>query len=163
MSNKTMVEFEKLYREYSDNIFRVCIMMLGDCQLAEDAAQETFCRAMSKYRSFRRGSSPKTWLTRIAINICKDRLKRRSNLEIPVEIIDAASRSEEDIDGRLSVLSAVEALPINLREVVTLYYYQEFTQKEIAKILGLSEPNVAYRLRSARKLLRNHLTEEDYE
>ncbi len=163
MSEKTMVEFEKTYVEYRENIFRVCAMMLKDYQLAEDATQETFYKALCKLHSFNRSSSVKTWLTRIAINICKDRLKKKSSFETPKEDIDALSYSEESIDSRLSVIEAIKALPIELREVVVLYYYQELTHKEIAKILKLSVPNVGYRLKTAKSKLKDYLTEDEDE
>lgn len=161
MNNKTMVEFEKIYIEYRDNIFRVCILMLKDYQLAEDAMQETFYKALCSYKRFNGKSTVKTWLTRIAINICKDRLKKKSSLETPDEDIGALLRREESIDDKLSIVDAIKQLPVELREVVILYYYQELTHKEIAKTLRLTVPNVAYRLKTAKTKLKMFLSEED--
>ncbi len=165
MKETTMVEFEKTYVEYRENIFRVCAMMLKDYQLAEDATQETFYKALCKLHSFNKSSSAKTWLTRIAINICKDRLRKKSSFETPKEDVDVLSHtySEENIDSKLSVIEAIKALPVELREVVVLYYYQELTHKEISKILKLSVPNVAYRLRTAKSKLKDYLTEDNNE
>ena len=63
---------ERLIIEYGDAVLRMCFLYLKDYHLAEDAAQETFIKAMKHYDSFNRKSSEKTWLTRIAINCCKN-------------------------------------------------------------------------------------------
>lgn len=164
MKDKTMVEFEKFYIEYRENIFRVCFLIIKDYQLAEDAMQEAFYKALCSYKRFGSKSSLKTWITRIAINVCKDRLKKKSSFEPPKEDFDYLLYQEENIDDKLSVIEAVKSLPLELREVVILYYYQELTHKEIADILHLSVPNVAYRLKRAKIKLKAYLSEEeDYE
>lgn len=159
MSGKTMVEFEKIYLEYRDNIFRVCAMMVRDPSLAEDCAQETFYKALRRYRSFRKKSSVKTWLTSIAVNVCRDRLRKKSSAEITTDTL-CDSAYEENIDNKLSVTEAVRALPDELREAVILYYYQQLTQREIAEMLGVGETKIAYRLKKAKAQLRDYLTED---
>ncbi len=163
MKDKTMVEFEKIYLEQREKIFRVCAVILRDNGLAEDAMQETFYKALRRYGRFRGKSNVRTWLTSIAVNECRDRLRKKSSYETPSEDVDILSYNQDNIDSRLSVAEAVRSLPEQLREVVVLYYYQEFTHKEIAEILGLSVPNVAYRLRTAKLKLRDFLGEDDYE
>ena len=66
---------EALIDQYGDGILRLCLMYLGDRQLAEDAFQETFLKAWKHLPSFRGNSSPKTWLTRIALNTCRSMLR----------------------------------------------------------------------------------------
>jgi RNA polymerase sigma-70 factor (ECF subfamily) len=164
MKDKTMVEFEKFYIEYKENIFRVCFLILKDYQSAEDAAQEAFYKALCSYKRFNGKSAVKTWITRIAVNVCKDKLKKKSSYETSDEDLYSLSYQEEYLDDKLSVIEAVKALPLKLREVVILYYYQELTHKEIAEILGISVPNTAYRLREAKSKLKIYLSEEeDYE
>ena len=58
--------------EYGDLINRTCCLILGDRALAEDAAQETFLRAWKSMDKFKGDASPRTWLTRIAINVWAD-------------------------------------------------------------------------------------------
>lgn len=163
MRERTKVEFEKLYTQHRENIFAVCVLMLKDYQLSEDAMQETFYKALLKFDEFKGKSTPRTWLTRIAINVCKDRLKKKSSLETPGEDVDILINEQENIDNRLSVCQAIAELPIELREVVALYYYQELTHREIAQILGISVPNVAYRLRTAKSKLKKFLAEDENE
>ena len=73
MSAKQVIE--RLIMEYGDAILRMCYLYLKDYHLAEDAAQETFIKAMKHYESFHQKSSEKTWLTRIAINCCKNMMR----------------------------------------------------------------------------------------
>ena len=160
MREDKKAEFERVYIDYRENIFRVCILMLKDPQASEDATQETFYKALCKFNRFKAESSVKTWLTRIAINVCKDKLKKKSSIETPQEDVDILSYNE-NIDQKLTVSEAINSLPVELREVVVLYYYQELTHKEISKILGISVPNVAYRLRTAKNKLKIYLTEDD--
>ena len=65
-------EIERLMDTYGDAVFRMCFLYLKDYHLAEDAAQETFIKAMHSYGSFRAEAAEKTWLTKIAINCCKN-------------------------------------------------------------------------------------------
>ena len=68
-ANETII---RLMNIYGDSILRMCFLYLKDYHLAEDAAQETFIKAMNSYDMFHSLSSEKTWLTRIAINCCKN-------------------------------------------------------------------------------------------
>ena len=69
------MRIEELIDLYGDGILRLCILYLGDRQLAEDAFQETLIKAWKKWDGFRGESSVKTWLTRIAVNTCRDMLR----------------------------------------------------------------------------------------
>ena len=63
---------ERMVDEYGDALLRMCYLYLKDYHLAEDAVQETFIKAIKSYDSFKQKSSEKTWITRIAINTCKN-------------------------------------------------------------------------------------------
>lgn len=65
----------QLFSEHGDEILRICFLYLRNREDAEDAAMEAFSRALSNADSFRGGSQPRTWLVRIAINVCKDILR----------------------------------------------------------------------------------------
>lgn len=156
------MEIEELIERYGDDILRLCLMILGERQLAEDAFQETFVKAWKQRHTFRGESSEKTWLLRIAANTCRDmlrsgwfRLRRRS---VPVEqLFDLAAPAEPDLSP---VRDAVLALPGKYREVVMLYYDQDMKLKEIAGVLHIPVNSVSTRLRRARALLEKTLREE---
>ena len=147
---------------YGDEILRLCLVYLGDRQLAEDAFQETFVKAWKRQDSFRGESSVKTWLSHIAVNTCRDmlrsgwfRLMKRSE---PVEtLFDLAAPEKAD---PAPVRDAILQLPGKYREVIVLYYDQEMTIREIAQALRLPVNSVSTRLRRARALLKKTLGEE---
>lgn len=69
--------FEKLVAEYQTQLRRLCCVLLKDIHLAEDAVQETFLKAYRSMGEFRNDSSERTWLTRIAVNTCRDLMRSR--------------------------------------------------------------------------------------
>ena len=129
----------------------------------EDAAQETFVRAWRGWDSFRGESAVKTWLTRIALNVCRSQLRspwrsRRVDWEAVGELA-APERAEPDD----TVLRAVLSLPPKYREVVVLYYYQGFSTAETAELLNLPAGTVSVRLKRAREKLMPMLKEWYYD
>ncbi len=157
------MRIEELIDQYGDDIFRLCIAYLGDRQLAEDAFQETFLKAWKAQDRFRGESSPKTWLSSIAVNTCRDmlrsgwfRMQRRSQ---PIDqLLNLSSPAPELLDS--PVRAAVLGLPGKYREVILLYYDQNMKLKEIACFLHLPQDTVSTRLRRARKMLENTLKGE---
>ena len=154
---------EELIDRYGDDILRLCIVYLGDRALAEDACQETLIRAWRHMDSFRGESNEKTWLSSIAVNVCRDvlrsgwfRMWRRSK---PIEeLLHLTSDTPMPEDS--PVRAAVLELPGQYREVVLLYYDQNMKLKEIAQLLHLPQNTVATRLRRARKQLQKSLKGE---
>ena len=147
---------------YGDGILRLCLVYLGDRQLAEDAFQETFVKAWRKRDAFRGESCEKTWLSQIAVNTCRDMLRsgwfRMMKRSEPVERLFDLAAPQRDVD--FSVRDAVLSLPGKYREVIVLYYDQEMKLREIAELLGLPVNSVSTRLRRARALLKAKLGEE---
>lgn len=159
---------ERLMSDYGDAIFRMCFLYLKDYQLAEDAVQETFIKAMSGYEKFEHRAAEKTWLTRIAINCCKNILRTHwfRVLKNPVaepEELRNSDGFDEKIAEKSGVVDAVMKLERNDREIILLYYYQELSVREIASVIKISENAVNQRLYRARKRLKKLLTEVDYE
>src|SRR5215468_12099477 len=88
--------FEYFVRKYQRKITRVAYRLLHDSGEADCAAQESFLRAYQNLNEFREGSTFETWLTRICINWCKDRLKRR---RLVFYFHQAPARDDEESDG----------------------------------------------------------------
>ena len=154
-------EFAALYREHGQTVFRLCMLYLGSAAKAEDAAQETFYKAYKGLHGFRRRSDAGTWLTRIAINTCKDVLRRVEPL--PIAELSSEPAYTEERDTGLSLSAAVSRLSPKLREAVILHYYRGLELKEAARILGISAAAAAKRLERARTELRQLLGEDFYE
>lgn len=153
---------EELIDQHGDDILRLCLLYMGERQLAEDAFQETFVRAWRHLSAFRGESSVKTWLTHIAVNVCRDMLRtpwlrmRRSARSIEeMEHLPAP-----DASPRHELADAVRALPDKYREVIVLVYYQDMKLGEAAALLRLPVSTVSTRLRRARARLRQLLSEE---
>ncbi len=155
--------FLKIYNQYKDIVFCISIIYLKDYQLAEDASQDVFVKVLKKLNNLRDESKAKAWISKITINICRDKLSRRSRLEIPSETLINSNGKLDDEDDRLTLREAVGKLSVELREVVILYYYQDFTQKEISELLKIPETTTAYRLRAAKSKLKEYLKEDFYD
>ena len=155
-------ELMRMMQTYGGMLAGMCTMLLRDRDLAQDIVQETFVRAWRYMDRLRGGkSSEKAWLCRIAVNLCRDHQRTRwfqlvdrdesalSQLSVP------ANQPESD------VLEAVGALPIRLREVILLHYYQGMDAEEMASTLGVSISAVYRRLRKARGQLKKLLEGAD--
>lgn len=158
---------ERLMNTHGDELLRMCYLYLKDYQLAEDAVQDTYIKAMKSYKSFEHKSSEKTWLIRIAINCCKNVMRsrwfhiRQNNLDNHVEKI-----SDDPIENfveKNSVSAAIMALNADDRQIIVLYYYQELSVKEIAMIIGKSENTTIQRLNRARGKMKKLLAEVGYD
>ena len=157
---------EKLMSDYGDTIFRMCFLYLRDYQLAEDATQETFIKAMT-YEKFEHRSSEKTWLTRIAINCCKNIMRTNWFQIIKNNIIESDGNVSDnlinDFIEKNSISNAILKLDLGDRKLIILYYYQELSIKDIAVISATSENTVNQRLFRARKRLKKILMEDGYD
>jgi RNA polymerase sigma-70 factor (ECF subfamily) len=161
-------DLEQMMAAYGDSLLRLCTLYLKDRHLAQDAVQETFVRAWMKYDSFRAEASEKTWLTRIAINICKDALRRKAFSERPADDAlpdlpdetpgpeDAALRR----DANRRLIAAIQNLEPIYREAVLLHYYSGLKTRDIAAMLHTPEGTVKTRLMRARDRLKSLLEEE---
>lgn len=152
-------DMERIVDQYGTGLLRMCYLYLKDMQLAEDAVQDTFLKVYRNYGQFNGGAGEKTWVTRIAINVCKDYLRtvwrRRVNVVEELNDIPDAEGPHAAEDGAL--LEEVMALKPKYREVLLLYYYQDLKISEIAKVLGSPESTISVRLKRAREQLKSRL------
>ena len=157
---------ERMVLKYQFPLLRLCYAYLQDEEMAKDAVQETFMKAFRNLENFREEASEKTWLSRIAINTCKD--LRRSNWfrhvdrSISLDSLPEPVDSVEPKDESLTL--EIIKLPAKLKEVALLCWYQGMTYKEAADTLGISLQAVASRLNRARRKLRSVMEgSEDHE
>ncbi len=154
---------EHMVQAHQANLLTLCYAYLHERGLAEDAVQETFLRAYKAMDAFREDCSERTWLTRIAINVCRSmrhsawftRVNRRVTPEDMPEI------AHEDAEAA-ELAEAIGRLPDKLKEVILLYYYQEMTMPEIAKTIGVTVSMVSKRIKKAHAKLRGALGKEDF-
>jgi RNA polymerase sigma-70 factor (ECF subfamily) len=171
--------FDSVIDENRDRIYSVIYRLVGDQDEASDLTQDTFVAAFRAYDRFRYEASVYTWLYRIAVNLTKNRFEkqqrmdsRRSySLDEPVQLeSDELSRQVEDWtlspervaendQLRSIVLTEVNNLKYEYREVVVLRDLEGLRYREIADILGCSVEAVKSRLFRARSVLRERLEE----
>lgn len=154
--------FAQLVRKYSPDAYRTAFMVLRDRNEVEDVVQESFLTCYRKIRSFRMESSFKTWLYRIVVNRCYDRLRKR-NREIDAlnKMSINLKNVSDDISGiesSLDLREVIKGLRPEHRLVLTLYYGMDFGVQKVADILGVPVGTVKSRLNSARNMVRKNLT-----
>lgn len=149
----------RLVEEHQGALLRLCCMALRDAAAAEDAVQETFLKACRSLSGFRQEASENTWLTAIALNVCRDMRKsawwRHTARSLPLDGLSlAAPRQDESAIG---LGQAIARLPDRYRDAVLLYYDQNMTLTEAAQVLGTSPATLSKRLTRAREMLRKEL------
>jgi RNA polymerase sigma-70 factor (ECF subfamily) len=144
-------EIVRIVEMYSDMLLRIALNRVNSIAEAEDVVQTVFERLIRRRPRFETREHEKAWLIRTAIRICIDEARRaRNRTSVPLNEEIAAAYSEESFE----LLDTVRQLPEKDRDVVYLYYYEEYTTAEIAKLLGERESTTRSRLSRARKKLR---------
>lgn len=155
---------EAWFTRYGDIVLRNCYVLLRDAQLAQDAMQETFFKAWQSLDRFenREGGSEKSWLMRIAANICKDYLRggwfKHMDRSVTPDTLPPPLLAIEDEDRTL-FLSVME-LPLKYRQVILMYHYNGLTLRETAEALRVNVSSARYRLKKAEALLKTALEGE---
>ena len=157
--NHPEARISRMVKTYEKDLLRLCCMYLKDTVMAEDAVQETFIKAYKNLHAFRGESSEKTWLMRIAINVCKDMLRTAwfRNLGKMVSIENVQIPAEQEMSVSSELVSEIMKLPSKYKEVVLLYYYHGMNMAETAEILRISRAAVQKRLKKDYELLRIQL------
>lgn len=155
-----MNEFQakRLVDAYADMILRISYQYLKQTYDAEDICQTVFLKYLSSGQAFESFEHEKAWIIRTTINACKDHVKsaffRRT---VPLgEAANVAAPAVPDTD----ILDALKVLPDNQRISIYLYYYEEYSAREIGEILQKSEATINQYLSRGRRKLRSYLSEE---
>ncbi len=157
--------YRELLGRYREPVFRLVRGSIGDGDAALDVTQEAFIAAFAALKSYD-GSRPfKTWVSRIAINKCRDWARRRAvrrffSFALPIEaagaVADETIAADQQIADRAElarVQDAIANLPMSIREPLILRTMEGMTQAETAQVLGISEKAVETRLYRARNKL----------
>lgn len=159
---RTEQEANRAVELYSDTVKKICMLHLKNYDDTEDIFQTVFMKYVLYDGVFESEEHEKAWIIRVTINACKDYLKSffRSRT-VPIdEIRELTSDIEED---HSDVLQAVLALPKKYKDVVYLYFYEQYTAVEIGKILGKNVNTVYTLLSRAKKILKEKLGGDDFE
>lgn len=170
---------------YSDMLFKLSFLRLRNVQDAEDVVQEVFYQYLKKPQTFQSPEHEKAWFLKVTLNGCRKVWRsawKRHRTSWPAGEGDAADSGpdasgkgeEAKPEGRIQepeecflrrernrrLLQAVLALPEKYRDVIHLFYYEELSVREIARVTGRRESTVTSQLTRGRELLRKSLKEE---
>ena len=161
--------FSELLARHRDGIFRLVRGSIGDEDAALDVTQDAFIAAFAALKSYDGTRSFKTWVSRIALNKCRDWARRRAvrrffSFALPIEaaatVPDDSIPADQQLADRAElarVREAISKLPSAIREPLILRTIEGLTQAETAEILGISEKAVETRLYRARSKLTEYL------
>ena len=153
------LEFEVVVLKYSDHIARICVLHTGNTEDAKDCFQNTFLKLYITEKVFEDEEHLKAWLLRVAMNECRDYhrslWKRKVKLGLSAEEKESWSGKEEIVCSEecMDVMEKLQAIPQKYRQVLYLYYFEEYDTKEIAEILEVSINTVKSRLKRGREKL----------
>lgn len=151
--------FETLLGRYEGKVYRLCCALLRDRTQAEDVAQESLVRVWKALPRYDGRAALSSWIYAITRNRCLTALERRRALESLAACGEApAAETQPDAaqpwDGRAAQLRAlIERLPERSRRVLLLYYYEERSVSEVARMLGCPQGTVKTQLHRARAML----------
>ncbi len=164
-SSTNQPDMERIVEQYGTTLLRMCFLYLKDKQLAEDAVQDTFIKVYRNYHQFQGQAHEKTWILRIAINVCKDYLRcawhrKVTTVESLADVLEQSS--PPPAEDKLLVEKVMQLKP-KYREVLLLYYYQDMKISQIAEILQTPESTISVRLKRAREQLKKQLEGWDWD
>lgn len=170
--NEDYEAFNEIVERYKDGVYNYIWRMISNRDDVDDLAQEVFVRAFGSIKRFRQESNLRTWLYRIASNICIDKYRRSAPEKAlrvpferetdddswePIELPDSSldpSRIFDQKELRVEIDEALLKLPEKLRSVIVLYDLESLSYEEIAETLGCPLGTVKSRLFKARMQLR---------
>lgn len=153
--------FGELFRRHRDVLWAVALRTTGDPTEAEDALQDAMVSALRAAAGFEGRSAVRTWLYRIVVNAALDRLRRRSARPtdpLPEEEPPDASDRFTQLDSRLDLMAALQALAPGQRAAVVLVDVEGLPVSEVAQILDVAEGTVKSRCSRGRAQLASILS-----
>ena len=163
--NVKLGHFESVALPHFDDLYRTAVRVLGDRNDAEDLVQEAYLQAWKSFHRFETGTNCRAWLFKILFHVIHHHRRKWSNAKVirdSEEILEEVLTYEPPIPEQITdedILSALDKIPEDFREVLLLSDVQEFSYKEIADALQIPLGTVMSRLSRGRKILRAQLTE----
>jgi RNA polymerase sigma-70 factor (ECF subfamily) len=158
--------FEKLINLHKARVFTLAMRILQQREEAEEAAQDVFIQAFKSMKQFQGKAKFSTWLYKICYHISVDRLKADENRKkkhenVAIETQNAYMKAiDENIvqtEQQAFVQKLLHLLPEEERFIVSLFYFDELSLKEIASVVGITENNAKVKLHRSRNFLQKQL------
>ena len=148
-----LMNFEEIYKQYYQRVYRLCVGYLNDKDWAKDVAQETFITVWQQLEKFRDESSIGTWIFRIASNQCLRQIEKEKRMPKDQILKDYEDKTANSIEFKTAFLyKCIAELPESDRLIISLEL-EDVNQNEIASILGLSEANVRVKIHRIKEKL----------
>jgi RNA polymerase sigma-70 factor (ECF subfamily) len=153
------VDVPQLFEEFSDMVYKIAVVRTNQPSDADDVFQEVFLRLVKHGSRMRSHEHTKAWLIRCTINCCNSHHQSSwQKKTVGIEEYEAC----QDFDyEQIELLDAVRSLTPEHQDVIHLFYYEGYSNKEIAELLDVNENTVKSRLRRARIELRGVWDEEE--
>ena len=152
-----------LVNRYKDMVFTLALKMLRDREEAEEVAQDVFVKVYEKLSKFKGEAKFSTWLYKVVYNTCLDRIKKIRRGVLVVAMEDITERQIKTVDNALdemeqkerddAIQECMSLLTPDESALLTLFYFEELSFKEISKITGISTNNLKVKLFRSRKKL----------
>lgn len=174
LSAMNEITMERLIGRYGDSLLRLCTLYLRDPYLAEDAVQDTYLKVWRNWQGFQGRAQEKTWITRIAINTCKNYIrgpwKQRVETTNLTELLEGgrqlwqnAGNEYDRLGNTMVLMNEIMKLKDKYRLAILLYYYQELPVSEIAAVMERKEATVFTLLKRGREQLKQSLPKDIWE
>lgn len=154
---------EELFKNYSEDIRKYALSILGNLDDAGDVLQDVFLKFQLHEESFKRNCTYKTWLFTITRNTCYNKLREAARNNARLEDVSFKLYDGENLDDLISLKEALKQLDSSENEIIFLRDYGKFTYKEIAELVDISVANVKVKVFRAKNKLRNILIGDNHE
>ena len=153
--------FGELCRQYYVAMVAVAYAVLNDHQLAEDAAQESFARALVNLKNLKNSSRFAPWLAAICRNVAKDMVTARVR-QTKAEDLSNTTLNDNDDENSLAIRRAIEQLPAPAKDLIVLRYYNSLSYEQIGSVLGISRATINGRILRAKRKMANYLKKNGF-
>ncbi len=151
-----------LISHHADAVLRLSCSYLKNREDAKDVLQTVFLKYLTVHPQLQTFNEERRWLLHVAANVCRDILKSSAHkIVYDLNVCEKVGMHDKYEEG--NILSAVNRLDSRYRDVLHLYYYEDYSAEDISKFLQISESTVYTRLSRARALLENILKGGNYE
>lgn len=155
---------KQLYEQYAKAMYNICLRMMNNVEDAEDMLQEAFYQVFKNIGSYRGESAIGAWIKSIVVNKCLNQLKKRRLLLVTTDAAEYAVE-EDKTDEQAYIYTveyvkkAIQYLPDGYRVVLTLYLFENYSHKQIAERLGISESTAKTQYMRAKQKIREYFKE----
>ncbi|ASZ13966.1 RNA polymerase sigma factor [Chitinophaga pendula] len=150
--------FKELYNAYSAAMYNICLRMTGNVNDAEDTLQEAFIQVFKNIERLENAATVSAWIKRIVVNHCLNQLRKKKVYFEDVEEIEMPEDDKIDEHNYAftvdTVKQAIQTLPDGYRTVLNLYLFEDYSHREIAGMLNISESTVKTQYMRAKEKVR---------